>query len=64
MCITHDMFHAELSFSVMLKKCKQVMKSFTKNRVIRIAKKGQGVDLQRSTLTSLIHFVQLYSKVE
>ena len=35
-------------------------------QLIRTATKGQkqGVDLQRNALTSLIHFVQFYSKVD
>ena len=38
---------------------------FNKIKVIRTATKGlkQVADLQRNALTSLIHFVQLYDKV-
>ena len=40
-------------------------KVFKKNRVIRIAtKRTERTNLQRNALTSLIHFVQLYSKVD
>ena len=48
------------------KECQQVIESFNENWVIRTDTKGQQqrFDFQRNALTSLLHLVQLYSKVD
>ena len=61
--MTHFMPHRKFVHVCKKKERKQVMKKFlTKTGLLGLPQKGlkQVADLQRSTLTSIIHSVQLY----
>ena len=66
--MTHFMPHRKFVYvPVRKKECKQVYNEnfFNKTVLLGLPQKGlkQVADLQHNALTSLIHFVQLYDKV-